>query len=71
LQLKKEEPSVAIDTTNDCGVGLSGGNIILLNPKSRLTGDEALRLAAWIVTLIDGTTDHEGFDIVLNAIEGT
>lgn len=58
-----------IDTTNDCLVGLSGGGIVIMNPKTKLTGDEALRLAAWIVTLIDGTTDHEGFKLVLDAVE--
>ena len=32
-------------------VGVQGDNVVILKPKTRLTKDEALNLAAWLVVL--------------------
>ncbi len=47
-----------IDTMNDCLVGVQGDHIVVLFPKTRFTPDEALRHAAWLVTLAEYGASH-------------
>lgn len=38
---------------NICLVGVQGETVVIMRPKQRLTKEEALNLAAWIVALSD------------------
>ena len=49
-----------IDTTNYQLVGSNGAVIIVMAPKQRMTKQEALVHAAWIVALADDKPDDEG-----------
>lgn len=56
----------AIETINDQGVAVQGGNIILLMPKRSMSKPEALRLAAWLVALAQ---ENDGkFQAVYDAV---
>lgn len=60
---------MAIDTLNKFMVGVQGENInILMPPRGPISKQDALLLAAWIVTL---AADDEGsnFDAVLRAVQ--
>lgn len=56
-----------IDTSNDFGVGVQGEDIrIMMPPAGRIDRDRALRLAAWIVLLID--YDGRRFEEIKKAV---
>ena len=62
-----------IDTSNNYLVAVTGGGICLLappRPMAILSGDEALRLAAWLVCLAETQTETKFAD-VLEAIQST
>ena len=60
----------AIDTTNRWGVSALQQKVIILVPPARaLSGDEALVLAAWLVTL--AARPRADFDAVLDAVQST
>lgn len=43
-----------LDTTNSQAVGLNGSDmIVVLNPKMKMTREEALVQAAWLVAVAD------------------
>ena len=60
-----------INTANDCmvGTGPNGGVTIMMMGGARLDRDKALRLAAWIVALVDDGEDK--FPAVLDAVLNT
>jgi hypothetical protein len=58
-----------INTVNVFVVCAMGTGIVIQNPpRTIITADEALNLAAWLVALV---ADRERFDNVLKAIENT
>jgi hypothetical protein len=57
-----------LDLTNRWLVGASAETIRILNPARVLTPDEALVLAAWLVTLAEPMSDRY-FDDVRAAVE--
>lgn len=58
-----------IETDNDFFVGVQGDDLAVLLPiHGRVPKDRALRLAAWIVAVMD--TDDE-FPAVLKAVQST
>jgi hypothetical protein len=58
-----------IDTTNDHLVGIQGGRVVVVMPPLRpMAYAEALRLAAWIVAIVD---DDEAFNAILGAVRST
>lgn len=59
----------SIDTSNEQLVGVRAGNIIVLSPMREMSKAQALRHAAWIVSLADDTPDGSGFCTILNAIQ--
>ena len=65
------ETKQEIDTTNSHLVGVVGDDIALMLIGRRYTKPEALRLAAWIVVLADGSPDHGDFVALVEAIERT
>jgi hypothetical protein len=60
-----------IETGNAQLVGVHGPNIVILNPKHRMTKDEALRHAAWLVALADESDGNADFKRVLEAVMNT
>lgn len=56
-----------IDTMNDQLVGMQGKCFRILAPKAVMTPDEALRLAAWLVSMAQPFATHT-FEDVLTAI---
>jgi len=44
---------------NQWGVGMQGGEIVILMPPKRLSKDVALTFAAWIVALADSGDDFQ------------
>ena len=60
-----------IDTTNDFLVGVRGDIIQPILPVGPMTRETAIRLAGWLVSLADFSTDHSDFKAVLAAIERT
>lgn len=56
------------DTLNDFLVGVRGGQIVCLNPPRVMTKQQALRLAAYLVTFAD---DDDTFPAVLAAVQST
>lgn len=58
-----------IDMTNIHGVSVHAENIVVLAPSRRMTYDEALVFAAWIVAIADHSDDHAEFDKILAAVE--
>ena len=59
------------EIANDQMVGVQGDYIVVLFPKQRMTKDEALIHAAWLVALADETSDHSRFREILEAVEST
>lgn len=60
--------SEPIDTDNLEAVGLRGDDIVILRRGIRLSRDQALNLAAWLVAL----ADHDGrFADVLERVQNT
>lgn len=59
---------MAIETTNDFAVGLAGGDVVIMAWGKRMTRDRALRLAAWLVAMGDGSDDQGVFQEQLNAV---
>jgi hypothetical protein len=57
-----------INTANDQFVGLQHDRITVLAPKRLMTREEALRHAAWLVTV---SGDDERFKEILQAIRNT
>ena len=63
-----------VDTINDCMVGVSAGELVFPLPMllaGRIPPEKALRLAAWIVAMIDQSEDHADFLRVLAAVDQT
>lgn len=59
-----------MDTFNKHMVGVSGdGIMIMMPPRGAMTMEEALVLAAWLVTLADPLQDE--FPRVLEAVQST
>ncbi len=56
------------DVTNYQLAGVEGDYIVILAPKTRMTKEDALRHAAWLVALAG---DLEEFRAWLTAVEGT
>lgn len=54
-----------MDTSNIQMVGVQGGDIVVMAPKTRMTKDEALMHAAWIVALAD---EGGNFETILDAV---
>lgn len=57
-----------MDTTNDFAVSTMGEKIIIMRLNAVLTKAEALRMAAWLVSLAD---DKNQFNEVLDAVQNT
>ena len=53
-----------INTMNDSLVCAQGDKLVIMNPRQRLTREEALRLAAYIVAM----TDFDEFRRVYDAV---
>lgn len=58
-----------MDTTNKYIVGAAGKDIVIMNPPSRLSKEDALMFAAWIVALAD--MSGEQFEKALEAVWST
>jgi hypothetical protein len=65
------ETTPEIDTTNDYLLRVSGGGIRPFMPIGQMSKEKALRLAAWIVALMDESDGHADFNKVLQAVEST
>lgn len=60
-----------IETMNKFVVGARGDRIVILNfPPSPMTAEDALLLAAWLVSIADPHS-HNDFADVLAAVQGT
>jgi hypothetical protein len=59
-----------INTINKFAVGVQGEDIRVLGVVSRMTPNDALLLAAWLVCLADGDADFK-FEDVLKAVKNT
>lgn len=57
-----------IDTGNYQMVSARGDDIIVLRAKNKMTKDEALLHAAWLVAMVG---DHEKFEVILDAVQNT
>jgi len=57
-----------IETVNDQLVALQGDHVVVMLPKQRMTTEEALRQAAWLVAI---TGENERFQQILTAIQNT
>jgi hypothetical protein len=65
IQMEQEN----IVTSNDQMVGAQGDMIIVMAPRGRMTREEALRHAAWLIVVSE---EKEGqFDRVLKAVQST
>jgi hypothetical protein len=60
-----------IETMNDHLIGMQGDLITVMIPPTRMSVDEALRFAAWIVAMADASPSHTRFEAVLRAVENT
>lgn len=60
-----------MDTANRFLVCAQGDTLVLLRSPQRISKDEALNLAAWLVALADKSVDHESFKQLLDAVEST
>lgn len=54
-----------IETLNDQIVAVQGDSIIVMAPKNRMTREEAMRHAAWLITLAG---DDARFTEILQAV---
>lgn len=62
----------AIDTTNMAGVSVSGDEIVLLINRPRMTKEQAINMAAWLIVLSGAWHDDEAterFSALVSAIE--
>lgn len=58
-----------VETINDHLVGIRGDNVVMvLPPIAPMPRDEALRMAAWIVAIVD---DDDRFAAILAAVRLT
>ena len=57
-----------IETMNDQIVAMRGEEVIVMNPKVRMSKDEALRHAAWLISIV---CDDERFKDILQAVRNT
>jgi len=58
-----------IDITNKYGVSLIGGSILIINPpKHKISKEEALVLAAWLVALAN---DTDTFGLIIEQVENS
>ena len=57
-----------IDTTNRQLVAVQGDHVLILNPPTKMTKEEALVFAAWIVCLAD-TTDV--FGLIMEQVQNS
>jgi copper(I)-binding protein len=62
-----------IDTTNTQMVTAHGGNVVVLNPRARMTPEGARVFAAWLVVMAEiADSDHEvRFEDYLAAVQNT
>lgn len=60
-----------IDTTNKYLVSRRGGDILILATNARLSKENALNLAAWLVALADDGTAPHSFAEILRAVQNT
>jgi hypothetical protein len=59
-----------IDTFNKYMVGMrAGGIVIMLPPPGPISNEEALVLAAWLVSLADFSEGHKAFLDVLEQLQ--
>lgn len=58
-----------IDKPNPQGIALRGDVIYISSPRVRMTREEALLLAAWLVALADPMGDR--FEDILEAVQNT
>lgn len=65
---RDEKPKRELETINDQLVSAQGDAILVLMPKNRMTKEQAMRQAAWLVALAGG---REAFLEVLDAVEAT
>ena len=79
---KTEEPRVSstegttvngneIDVQNKFLVGMAADDITILMMAKRLSKQDALNLAAWIVALADGSADNITFMTLLERVQNT
>ena len=57
-----------IDTSNKFFVAAQGDQIVIMRPAQRISHDEALNLAAWLVALADR---DDKFPALLEAVLGS
>jgi len=57
-----------IDTLNKQMVAVNGGDIIVMNPRHRMSKPDAILHAAWLVALADESEDNADFRRVLEAV---
>ena len=61
-----------VETFNDQMVGINGGMVIVLMPKARMTPEEAMRHAAWLVANAEVLGAPEGrFERIREAVNNT
>jgi len=59
-----------MDTTNRQGVGVIGGDVAVVMPRTRMTPDEAMMFAAWLVTMAQmQKPDLPAFVAYINAVQ--
>lgn len=58
---------IELDASNKYMVGVKGDEIVILNPNCRiLSKQQALNLAAWLVTLAD---DNDEFGLMIEKVQ--
>jgi hypothetical protein len=57
-----------IETMNNQGVAVMGDAVIIMRPITRMTVEEALRHAAWLIAI---TGDRERFEVIYEAVINT
>lgn len=60
---------MGIETFNKFMVGSMGDNLVVQIPQASYTPDEALLLAAYLVSMAEHSASNK-FDDVLNAVQG-
>jgi hypothetical protein len=61
-----------VETFNEFAVSVQGGNVVILMSPRCLTGEQAMRFAAWLVTMADiADTSLPPFGEYLNAVQST
>lgn len=58
-----------VDLGNDQGIGVMGDDIVVLMPARKMSKQDALRHAAWIVAIADRSENHAEFLALVEAIE--